>query len=141
VPWLGVAETKVTPAGKVSVSVTPVAVLGPPLATVTTYVMVCPARTGSGESVLVTARSTAALTVVLCMVVLLAGLVSASFAVAVAVFVIVPGAAGAVTTMVRVALAPLLMVRRLPVTVLPTVVTVPWLGVAETNVTPAGKVS
>src|SRR5437763_1974077 len=75
------------------------------------------------------------------MAVLLAGLVSVSVAVTVAVFVMVPGVGGAWTTIVTVALAPLLMVPRLPVTVLPAVVTVPWLGVAETNVTPAGNVS
>lgn len=34
VPWLDVAETKVTPAGKTSVTVTPVASLGPMLVTV-----------------------------------------------------------------------------------------------------------
>ena len=34
-PWLGVAETKVTPAGSVSVSVMPVALEGPALLTPT----------------------------------------------------------------------------------------------------------
>jgi hypothetical protein len=34
VPWLGVAETSVTPAGSVSVTFTLVAVFGPALATV-----------------------------------------------------------------------------------------------------------
>ena len=34
-PWLGVAEMKITPAGSVSVRITPVAVEGPPLVTVT----------------------------------------------------------------------------------------------------------
>jgi hypothetical protein len=33
-PWLGVAETKLTPAGKMSVIVTPVALLGPLLVAV-----------------------------------------------------------------------------------------------------------
>src|SRR5207249_1900405 len=37
-PWLGLAETKLTPAGRVAVRVTPVAGSGPALLTVTLYV-------------------------------------------------------------------------------------------------------
>ncbi len=62
-PALGVIESTVTPAGRVSVSVsaTPDAPAGPLLVTVTTYVRLPapePAITGSNDSVLVTARST-----------------------------------------------------------------------------------
>src|SRR5437660_9496 len=83
----------------------------------------------------------AALTVVAAVAVLLAALVSVSVEVTAAVLVMLPVVVGARTMMVTVALAPLLMAPRLPVTVVPAVVTVPWLGVAETNVTPAGNVS
>ena len=57
VPWLAVAETKVTLLGSVSVTVTPVASDGPLLVTVSVYVIVCPATTGSGESVFAIDRS------------------------------------------------------------------------------------
>jgi hypothetical protein len=57
-----------------------------------------------------------------------------------AVLVIVPAALG-VTTMVMVALAPLVSVPRLQVTVLPDRLQLPWLDEEETNVTLDGRVS
>jgi hypothetical protein len=60
-PTLGVADTSVAPAGRVSVTVTPLVVEGPDevplLVTVKWYARVCPSRTGSGESVFVIDRS------------------------------------------------------------------------------------
>src|SRR5262245_21455117 len=53
-PGFGVAETKVTPAGRTSVSDTPVAWAGPLLRTVNVYVICWPAATGSGLSTLLT---------------------------------------------------------------------------------------
>jgi len=141
VPWVGVADTKPTPAGKVSVRVTPVAALGPALLTLTVYVRLPPATTGSGLSVLVTDRSAEAVTVVLAVALLFALLGSASLAVTLAVLVIVPPDVGAVTTIVTVALPALAIVPRLHVTVPALWVQVPWVGVADTKPTPAGKVS
>ena len=57
VPWLAVADTNVTPDGKTSVTVTPVASLGPAFVTVKVYVKVPADVTGSGESVLVICKS------------------------------------------------------------------------------------
>lgn len=57
VPWLAVADTNVTPDGNTSVTVTPVASLGPALVTVKVYVKVPADVTGSGESVLVICKS------------------------------------------------------------------------------------
>ena len=77
------------------------------------------------------------------MVVALLSLVSESVSLAdtVAELVSVPVARGStVTTMVMVALPPLVMVPRLQVIVL-VPLHVPWLGVAETRVTFAGRVS
>ena len=53
----GVADTKFTVAGKVSVSITPVASDGPLLETLSEYVRVCPTTTGSGKAVLEMDRS------------------------------------------------------------------------------------
>src|SRR6266536_637243 len=50
-------ETKVVPAGRLSVSVTLAALFGPLLATVIVYVMLVPVSTVPGEAVFVTARS------------------------------------------------------------------------------------
>jgi hypothetical protein len=52
-----VAETNVEAAGSVSVNVTPVASVGPALATVTVYVKGLPLCAGFGAAVLVTERS------------------------------------------------------------------------------------
>jgi hypothetical protein len=55
-----------------------------------------------------------------------------------AVFVIVPGTVG-LTTMSIVAISPVPIVPRLQVTVPPDSPQVPWVGVAETNVTLGGS--
>jgi hypothetical protein len=79
-------------------------------------------------------------TVVVAVAVLLAVLGSFSVAVMVAVLVIVPATVG-VTTSVTVIVPPLAIPPRLQVTVPLTWLQVPWLGVADTKVTPAGRVS
>ncbi len=57
-PWLGVAETNVTPVGNASVRVTPVACDGPLLVTVTVYVNgPAPRCVVASEAVFVTATS------------------------------------------------------------------------------------
>src|ERR1700712_466121 len=56
-PWLGSAETRVTPAGSPSESITPVASEGPPFVTVRVYVSVCPTSTGCGLATRLRARS------------------------------------------------------------------------------------
>jgi hypothetical protein len=118
-PWLGVADTNITPAGKGSVTVTPVAVLGPALPTINVYVKFCPTNTGSGDSVLVIERFAEVLpTVVVAVLLLLPVFGSDTQAVTLAVLLIVPVEL-VVTTMVTVAVAPLAIVPRLQVTVLP----------------------
>jgi hypothetical protein len=142
VPWLGLAESNVTLAGNVSVTVTPVAELGPLLVTVIVYVTCSPTETGSGVSVLVIARSaeeTEGLTVVDEVALLLPGTGSLVVLDTLAVLLNVPAAVG-VTTIVTVALAPLATLPRLQVTVL-VPLQPPWLGVADTNVVAAGNVS
>src|SRR2546428_239922 len=99
-----VALTKVTPLGSASSTVTPVAVLGPLLLTVSVYVSVAPASTGSGLSAFVMVRSTVGLTVVVTVaLVLLPGFWSGSLARTVAELVIVPPSSGARTVKVIVA--------------------------------------
>ena len=95
-----------------------------------------PSRTGL-TTLSVKARSADATTGVLTVAVLFVGTGSVSFAATLAVFVSVPAAVG-LTTIVTVALAVFASVPRLQLTV---AVQVPWLGVAETNVTPVGTVS
>jgi hypothetical protein len=80
------------------------------------------------------------LTVVITVAVLLAGVGSVVRAATLAVFVIVPGVLGAVTTISTVAVAPLGKMPKLHVTVL-VPEQLPVLGVAESNVTPAGRTS
>src|SRR5438270_277811 len=72
---------------------------------------------------------------------LLAVFGSGSLPLTVAVFVIGPAVAGVVTLMVIVALAPEARLPTEQVTVPEALVQVPWLEVAETKVTPAGRVS
>ena len=72
---------------------------------------------------------------------LLAEFGSDSLALILAVLVIVTGFAGAFTTMVIVAVAPMASEPTMQVTVLEAWVQVPWVELAETNVTPAGRVS
>ena len=64
---------------------------------------------------------------------------SVSFPMTIVVLLTPPAAVGA-TTIVTVVLAPLVKSPRLQVTVL-VPLQVPWLGVAETKLTPGGKVS
>jgi hypothetical protein len=59
-PGGAVALTKVTPAGSVSITETPVAVLGPLFVTVIGYCTVPPALTDVGDDDFVTARSASA---------------------------------------------------------------------------------
>ena len=79
-------------------------------------------------------------TVVVVVAVLLLVLGSLVAAATVAVFVMLPDVLGAVTTISTVAVTPLGKMPRLHVTVL-VPEQVPELGVAETNVTPAGSTS
>src|SRR5437899_462712 len=84
-PWLTAAETNDVFAGKVSLTDTLSALFGPLLVTVTMYVTVLPARTGSGLSVIRIERSAAGTTTVDSESVLLARSVSGAFSVAVTV--------------------------------------------------------
>src|SRR5688572_7656353 len=63
-PCEGVAELKVTPAGSVSLTLTPVAFQGPALPMSSVYVSSAPWSTGSGESDFVSERFAAGSTVV-----------------------------------------------------------------------------
>ena len=134
------AETNVTPAGRVSVTTTPVAGLGPLLLAVTVYVMVLPATAEAGP-VFVIDRSAEAVTLVVAVAVLSPLVGSGSLALIVAVFVMLPPVAGAVAVMVIVALAPDASVPTAQTTVPEALVQVPWVELADTNVTPAGRVS
>src|ERR1700730_13866128 len=133
------AETKVTPAGRVSVTVTPVAGDGPLFLATIVYASGLLVLAVAG-AVLVIDRSadTGVLTVVDAEAVLLAVFGSGWSAFTVAVFVIVPAVAGVVTLMVNVALAPLARLATVQVTV-PAEFVHPVL--AETKVTPAGRVA
>src|ERR1700716_3476197 len=92
--------------------------------------------------VLVTCRSAeGAVTTVAADDVLLPGVGSASLPVMVAVLVMGPAVAGAVALIVIVALAPDASEPTVQTTVLPVTVQVPWVEVAVTEVTPAGRVS
>src|SRR5437764_198181 len=84
-PCEGVAETNVVPLASGSVSVTPDAPDGPLFATPIVYVRSVPEVTGSGVSVLVTARSAVVVTVVVAAAELLPELGSAVDELAVAV--------------------------------------------------------
>src|SRR5262245_66333149 len=110
--------------------------------------MVWPAFTGSGVSVLVTTRSADVSTRVVVVPGLLAEFGSTTPVAAgidavpeLVSVVLLATSLFTVTTIVIVALPPLAIVPRSAVTVPPAWVTVPWLGVAETNVVPAGRVS
>jgi hypothetical protein len=139
-PWLGVADTYVTPAGNGSLTLTPVALFGPKLVTVIVYVRFWPTNTGSGESVLLSDRSAdKPLTVVVVVALLLPDTGSATLLVTLAVLLNVPPAVG-VTTIVTVALAALARVPRLHVTVA-VPLQLPCDGVVDTQVTPPGSVS
>src|SRR5437763_665786 len=83
------AETKLVPAGTASLSVKPALSEGPRLSTLTVKVSSVPAVAGSGAAVLVTFRSAEAVTVVVTVAELLAGVGSVVGEAAVAVFEIV----------------------------------------------------
>src|SRR6266446_6601133 len=97
-----------------------------------------PAAVAVAGPVLVTARSVEAITEVVADAVLLAALGSGSLPLTVAVLVMLPGVAGAVALIVTEALAPLASEPTAQVTV-PEALVQP--GLAETKVTPAGRVS
>jgi hypothetical protein len=97
--------------------------------------------TGSGESVFVIERSAPLTTVVVAVAVLLAALGSVVTDETVAVFVRVPLAEGETST--AMSIVPLAPPGKIPSAQMTVVVPEqdPVLGVAETSVTPAGKVS
>jgi hypothetical protein len=138
-PRVELAETNVTPAGRVSVTTTAVAPFGPLLEAVTVYVIgvVAVAVAGAVLVIATSAFSGADDTLVVADDELLAVFGSGSFAVAVAVLVMVPIAVG-VTVIVFVALAPDASEPTVHVTVPETLV---HPGLAELNVTVAGSVS
>jgi hypothetical protein len=137
-PTEGVADTKVVPAGRTSVTLTLAALLGPALFTVMVYVMLEPAAAVAGP-LLVIDRSAFAVTFVLAVELLLPGVGSEVVADTVAVFERL-ATVFAVTTRAIVGDAPALTVPRLQVTVL-VPEHEPTEGVAETKVVPAGSVS
>src|SRR5216117_1196691 len=103
-------DWNVVSSGSGSFMVTLAAAFGPALLTPMVYVRVPPGRTGSGESVLVMARSASARTVVVAMAVLFMrfGSKVAELTVAALTIVLPSGAAGLTwTTRVKVAVAPL----------------------------------
>src|SRR5262249_40009142 len=103
-----------------------------------------PARTGSGLSALVTARSARVLTVVVAVATLFAVVGSAVVLRTVAVFVSVALLAAlglTVTTMVSVAVAPAATVHRLALPTPPAWVAVPLLEVTETKLVLPGRLS
>ena len=73
-PCEGVAESNVTPAGRLSVTCTLAALEGPALCAVSVYVSCWPACTGSGASAFVSERSAAGPTVVVALAELSCGL-------------------------------------------------------------------
>jgi hypothetical protein len=136
------AETKVTPAGSVSRTDSDAASEGPRSLTTRLYVTVPPAGT-EAVPVLTSERSAEAVTVVDADELLFPGTGSAVAEVTDAVFVTEPACAGAVTTTVMVgAVAPVTRAGRVQVTeTLPAFVQVQPAPLAETNPTPAGRVS
>lgn len=147
-PAVCVFDTKVVFAGTASISETLSAPAVPLFITVTVYVMLLPAVTGSGLSLFVTARSGPA-TVVDAEELLFDGFASAEVELPDAVFVIVvPTPAVAARTMENVALALALRVEMVQeiVPVPPTAGLLhanagPLVCVSETNVVPGGSVS
>lgn len=140
VPWDGVAETNVIPAGSASVMTTLVAALGPAFAMAMLYVIL-PFGAKDAGPVFVTERSACGVTVVVEVAVLLAKLGSGvGEPLAVAVLVIVPVVSVLVTTRVIVLVPPLLMAPSEQVTVV-VPEHVPCDGVTDTNVSPPGNVS
>jgi hypothetical protein len=136
------ADTNVTPAGKVSVTVRFAASDGPVFDTVNEYATEDPATTEAGP-VLAIARSALAVTPVVTEEELFAAFGSAVVLATLAVFVNDPPCAGAVTvTVITGALAPVTSAARVHVTdTLPVFEHAQPVPDADTNVTPAGKVS
>src|SRR5713101_334317 len=98
-PWLALAETKVTPAGRVSVMVTLVAPPGPLLVAVNVYVRLLPTLTGLGAPDLLSERSVAwPTTLTVAVAESLAGLVSLPVLVMLAVLESEPTAVGVTTS-------------------------------------------
>ena len=137
-----VAETNVTPAGKVSETVSEAASEGPLLSTSSEYETAAPATTVAGP-VLVILRSADAVTVVPATEVLLPGVGSAVVEDTEAVLDSAAAWLGAVTTTVIAgAVAPVTSAARVQLTdTLPVFVHVQPVPAAETNVTPAGMES
>src|ERR1700730_17424357 len=135
-PWLDVAETKVTPLGRVSVTVTPVAGLGPLLVATIVYTIGLLVLTVVG-AVFVMDMSAVPVPwiVVTADAWLLAVFGSDSLPPITAVFVIVPGDGGAVPLMVIVTLAPAARLPTVQLTVPEALVQVPWVDDADTKVT------
>src|SRR3989442_689783 len=129
------AETKVTPAGRGSVTTTPVAGPGPLLVcgTVLVKMVLTVALKRPG---FVTTRSADATIVVVADAVLFVLMGPRSLTLTVVVLATVLGVAGAVALMVIVALAPEARLPTEQVTVPEALVQVPWLEDAETKVTP-----
>ena len=136
VPCVVVAETNVVPGGSGSLARTPVASDGPLFVRVNVYVSSWPAVTGSTSSRLVIAKSARVITAVGSVAELLAGTVSGSLPVTVAVFVSEPVAFGETRTRtVIVAELPFAMLPRFPVTVPFAKLTDPCVVVAESKMT------
>src|SRR5260370_747525 len=107
VPWVDDADTKVTPAGRVSVTPTPVAGLGPLSVATTVYVMVLLIWAVAGPILVMDMSAVPVPWIwVTADAWLLAVFGSNSLPATTAVLVIEPGEAGAVTLMVIVAVAP-----------------------------------
>src|SRR5438309_29244 len=139
VPWVELAETNVTPEGRVSVTVVPVAPFGPLLVAFRVYVIgaVTVAVVGPVLVIATSACSAAVCTVVDADAELLAGFGSDSLPLTVAVLVMVPTEVG-LTVIVNVTLAPEASELALQVTVTEALVQ-PEL--ADMKVTPAGRLS
>ena len=136
------ADTNVTPAGSVSVTVRLAASDGPSFVTVSEYATEPPATTVGGPSLAI-ARSALAVTVVVTVEELLPGTGSAVVDATDAVFDSEPAWFGAVTvTVITGADAPVVRAARVQVTdTLPVFAHAQPVPVADTNVTPAGRVS
>src|SRR5262245_64490869 len=136
VPWLGVADTKVRPAGRRSVTSTPVASSGPLLVNVTVNVIWSPTFGVASLTVLSMARL-ARWGVSVALAVLLA-LLGSNWSLSVTVAVLVR-AMGLVTAAVIVSTV-WVPLASAPTSQMPLVLSyVPWPGVADTNVRPIGK--
>src|SRR5260370_563219 len=136
VPWVDDADTKVTPAGRVSVTPTPVAGLGPLSVATTVYVMVLLIWAVAGPILVMDMSAVPVPWIwVTADAWLLAVFGSNSLPATAAVLVIEPGEAGAVTLMVIVTVAP---TARLPTGQVPVPAAVVQRRLADADGTPAG---